>query len=146
MQIDVLAPYRRLKGKPYSGGLAEFAEEVYVKDPVTRNAMLIDRWIGPVTWIGKTERGDQHMTVSADWRSVELYRSMRWLPPSQRWKAEAIAKINATPLQPKITGSGEAKRRRRYITWATLSEAVVSRSRRSGTRRRRESDAPWLVS
>ena len=46
--------------------------------PVTRNAKLDDR----ATWIGKAERGDQHITVSADGRSVELYKSMRRLPPS----------------------------------------------------------------
>ena len=43
-------------------------------------------------------------------------------PPSQRWKAEAMAKIKATPWQPKITEPGEAKLRRRYIAWAMLSQ------------------------
>jgi len=122
VQTDGLTPYQRLKGKPYSGELAEFGEQVYVKDPVTRQAKLEDRWIGPVTWIGKAERGDQHMTVSADGRAVELYRSVRRLPPSQRWKAEAMAKIKATPWQPKVTEPGEVKPRRRYITWAMLSQ------------------------
>ena len=33
VQTDGLTPYQRLKGKPYSGELAEFGEQVYVKDP-----------------------------------------------------------------------------------------------------------------
>ena len=60
------------------------------------------------------------MTVSADGRSVELYRSMRRLPPSQQWKAEAMAKINATPWQPKITEPGEVKPRRRFFVGQRL--------------------------
>ena len=97
------------------------------------------------------------MTVSTDGRLVELYKSMRRLPPSQRWQVEAMAKIKATPWQPKITEPGEAKPRRRDITWAMLSDHGPSPKcwhcagdgfglRRSGTRRRRESDALWLVS
>ena len=70
LQTEGLAPYHRRKGKPFSGELAEFGEDVYVRDPVTRHAKLDDRWIGPVTWIGKAERGDQHMTVSADRRET----------------------------------------------------------------------------
>ena len=49
MQTDGLAPYQRLKRKTHSGELAEFGEQGYVKDPVTRHAMLGDRWIGPLT-------------------------------------------------------------------------------------------------
>ena len=58
VQTDGLTPYQRLKGKPYNGELAEYGEQVFVKDPVSRHAKLDDRWIGPVTWIGKTDRGD----------------------------------------------------------------------------------------
>ena len=116
-------------------------------------------------WIGKAERSDHHMTVSADGRSVELYKSMRRLPPSQRWQVEAMAKIKATPWQPKTAEPGEASRdaeishvqcspstdpRRSVRTAREVAEhtrrTAVSGSRRSGTRRRRESDALWLVS
>ena len=55
---------------------------------------------GPVTWIGKAGRGDQHMTVSTDGRAVELYRSIRRIPLNQRWKAEATTRTKLTPWQP----------------------------------------------
>ena len=41
---------------PYSGELAEFREQIYVKDPISRHVKLDDRWIGPVTWIGEADR------------------------------------------------------------------------------------------
>ena len=75
-----------------------------------------------MTCIVKAEWSDQHMSVSAEGRSVELRRSMRWLPPSQRWKTDAMAKIKATPWQPKITELGETRPRRRHMTWAMLSQ------------------------
>ena len=62
------------------------------------------------------------MTVSADGRSVELYRSMRRFP-RQWWKAEAVAKRKAAPWQPKITEPGEVKPRRDTLFGLTeLSE------------------------
>ena len=76
-------PYHRPKGKPYSGELAE-GEQVYVKDAILRHAKLDDRWIGPVTWIGKADRGDRQLTVSRDGHAVELYRSIRRISFSQR--------------------------------------------------------------
>ena len=78
--------------------LAEFGEQVCVKDPVSRHAKLDDHWIGPVTWIGKADRGDQHTTVSTDGRAVELYRSIRRIPLSQRWKAEGHDTDQRDPL------------------------------------------------
>ena len=74
MQTDGLTPHQRLNGKPYSGELAEFGEQVYVKDPISRHAELDGRWIGPVTWIGKADRGDQQMTqMDAPWSSTGRY-------------------------------------------------------------------------
>ena len=93
-----------------------------MKDPISRHAEPDDRWIGTVTWIGKADRGDQHMTVSTDGRAVELCRPKRRIPLSQRWKAEAMTRIMVTPWQPKITEPGEIKPRRRYITWAMLQQ------------------------
>ena len=163
VQTDGLTPYQRLKGKPYSGELAEFGEQVYVKDPISRHAKLDDRWIGPVTWIGRADRGDRHMTVSTDGRAVELCRSIRRIPLSQRWKAEAMTRIKVTPWRPKITEAAEIKPTRRYITWdnaatvrifAKLSElcgrwwsslAKLSSPVR-GTRKMRKNCALWQVS
>ena len=51
-----------------------------MKDPISRHVKLDDRWIGPVTWIG----------------AVELYKSIRRIPLSQRWKAEAMTRLLAT--------------------------------------------------
>eukprot|EP00974_Lingulodinium_polyedra_P128389 11205895-Lingulodinium_polyedra.AAC.1 len=68
---DGLTPHQRLRGRPYGGDVVEFAEQVYVKDPAVRKAKLDDRWLGPVTWVGKVERGDQHLVVSSDGRSTE---------------------------------------------------------------------------
>ena len=48
--------------------------------------------------------------------------SMRRIPLSQRWKAEAMTGIKVTPWQPKITEPGEIKPRRQYITWAMLQQ------------------------
>ena len=93
-----------------------------MKDRISRHAKLDDRWIGPVTWIGKADRGDQHKIVSTDGRAVELHRSIRRILLSQRWKAEAVTRIKVTPWQPKITEPGEIKPRRRYITWAMLQQ------------------------
>ena len=51
------------------------------------------------------------MTVATDGRAVELYRSIRGIPLSQRGKAEAMTRIKVTSLQPKITEPGEIKSR-----------------------------------
>ena len=83
VQTDRAHAVSATQRKTCSGELAEFGEQVYVKDLLTRNAKLDDRWIGPVVRVGKAERRDQHVTVSADGRSVELRKSMRQLPPSQ---------------------------------------------------------------
>ena len=98
VQVGGLTPHQRPEGKPCSGQLAEFGEQVYAKDPISRHAKFDDRWIGPVTWILKADRGDQHMTVSTDGRAVELYRSIRRIPLTQRWKAGAMTTIKVTSL------------------------------------------------
>ena len=110
----------------WSEELAEFGEQVYVKDPISRHAKLDDRWIGPVTWIGKADRGDQHMIVSTNGRAVELHRSIRRIPLSHRWKAEGVTRIKVSPWHPKTTELGELKPRRRYITWAMLQQFGAS--------------------
>ena len=48
--------HARTDGLTPCGELAEFGEQVYVKETATRNAKLDDRWISPMTWIGKAER------------------------------------------------------------------------------------------
>ena len=45
-----------------------------------------------MTWIGKAERRDQHITVSTDGRSVELYRlhqQRRVHRPTRRWTSQS---------------------------------------------------------
>ena len=138
---------------------------MYVKDPISRHTKLGDRWIGPVTWIGKTDRDDQHTTVSTYGRAVELYRATPRIPLSQRWKAEAMTRIKVTPGNRRSLSRVRSSRHdgtslgqccnssdpRQIVGTARemvelTQKAVVSVSRRSGTGKRRGNCAPWQVS
>ena len=54
-------PYERLRGPPYQGQVAEFAEFAHFRDPGTAADMpkLDDRWnLG--LWLGKSLASDEH--------------------------------------------------------------------------------------
>ena len=81
---------------------------------------LITRLHVHTDWLTPYQRLKRKQATSTG-RSVELYRSLCRIPPGQGWMAEAMAKIKATPWQPKLTEPGEVKPRQRYISWAMLS-------------------------
>ena len=68
-QEDGLMPCQRLKGKSSSRNLAEFGEQVYVKDPNMRHGKLDDRCIGPVTVSGTR----QSQRTDVRWSSTGRY-------------------------------------------------------------------------
>ena len=84
-------------------------------DPISRHAKLDDRWIGTPWRLA-------HDSLNRWTRSEAHDKSIRRIPLSQRWKAEAMTRIKVTPWQPKITELGDIKPRRRYITWAMLQQ------------------------
>ncbi len=90
VQTDGKTPFERLKRKMYLGDVVEFAEMVYVKDPALKQDKLDDRWLGPLVWLGKTDKSDEHICVNAEGDELGFYRSIRRLPEDKRWDRDAL--------------------------------------------------------
>ena len=112
MQTDGKTPFERLKRKKYLGDVVEFAEMVYVKDPALKQDKLDDRWLGPLAWLGKTDKSDEHICVNAEGDELGFYRSIRRLPEDKRWDKEALKRISVTPWMPKNKSGREPTVRR----------------------------------
>ena len=93
--------------------IAIFSEQVYMKEPGLTQAKLEDRWLGPWTWLGKTDMGDKHMCCKSDGKSISMGRSIRRLPESGRWDKEKVMRIEITPWEPKVTDASFTEPRRR---------------------------------
>jgi hypothetical protein len=102
VRTDGSTGYRNLKGKKYSGDVAEFGEQVFLKDAGLKQAKLEDRWLGPYTWVGKSDKTDEHIAVSEDGRSVKTGRPIRRQPEGKRWDVDKTLQMQVTPWEPHV--------------------------------------------
>ena len=92
VKSDGKTPYERLRGRPYQGQVAEFAEVVHFRDPGKAADMpkLDDRWnLG--LWLGKSLASDEHYVgISA---RVRRCRSIWRRPEKQRWDKKMLTEM-----------------------------------------------------
>ena len=100
---DGRTAYYRLHGRNSTKGLIEFGERVLAK-PLrgvkhNRKVSLKDRWIF-ATWVGLDKRTNEHVVILDDGGAAIRVRTVLRRPKSDRWDADAIRKIKATPRSP----------------------------------------------
>ena len=90
---DGTTPYERLRGRPYQGQVAEFAEVVHFMDP-GKAADMDDRWnLG--LWLGKSLVSDEpYVWTSA---RVRRRRSIWKRPEKQCWDRKMLTDMNGEP-------------------------------------------------
>ena len=89
VKSDGKTPYERLRGRPYQGQVAEFAEVVHFRDPGKAADMpkLDDRWnLG--LWLGKGLASDEHHVGTS--AGVRRCRSIWRRPEKQRWDRKML--------------------------------------------------------
>lgn len=100
---DGKTPYKRPIGKDPTVPLIEFGEQVLAKPlrqkKIKRKVSLASRWIYG-TWVGITARTGEHLGVLAEGGPVIRVRTVIRRPEAQRWSAQAIKDIVATPQKP----------------------------------------------
>ena len=106
---DGQTPYRRSTGKTWRQRLVEFGEQVFGKlaakrvvnksktKTVHKNKMAT-RWIRG-TWVGMTDRSHESILITRQGKAVRV-RTIKRTPIEERWSAEEIKKIVATPRNP----------------------------------------------
>ena len=93
---DGTTPCERLRGRPYQGQVAEFAEVVHFKDP-GKAADMDDRWnLG--LWLGKSLASDEHYVGTSG--GVRRCRSTWRRPEKQRWDRKMLTDMNGEPWNP----------------------------------------------
>ena len=99
MKSDGKTPYERLRGRPYQGQVAEFAEVVHFRDPGKAADMpkLDDRWnLG--LWLGKSLASDEHYVGTS--AGVRRCRSIWRRPEKQRWDRKMLTGMKGEPWKP----------------------------------------------
>ena len=99
VKSDGKTPYERLRGRPYQGQVAEFAEVVHFRDPGKAADMpkLDDRWsLG--LWLGKSLASDEHYVGTS--AGVRSCRSIWRRPEKQRWDREMLTEMIGDPWNP----------------------------------------------
>ena len=105
---DGFTAIQRLTGRPCKQQLAEFGEQVWAKplrrtsDKERPQATLDGRWLEG-TWVGVHDRTGEHIVVLKTGQAIKV-RTIKLKPESERWKADAISCIRATPRQPDPDG------------------------------------------
>ena len=99
VKSDGKTTYERLRGRPYQGQVAEFAEVVHFRDPRKAADMpkLDDRWsLG--LWLGKSLASDEHYVGISG--GVRRCRSIWRRPENQRWDRKMLTEMNGDPWNP----------------------------------------------
>ena len=99
VKSDGKTPYERLRGRPYQGQVAEFAEVVHFRDPGKAADMpkLNDRRnLG--LWLGKSVASDEHYVGTS--AGVRRCRSIWRRPEKQRWDRKMLTDMNGEPWNP----------------------------------------------
>ena len=118
---------KRLRGRPYQGQVAEFAEAVHFRDPGKAADMpkLDDRWnLG--LWLGRSLASDEHHVGTS--AGVRRCRSIWRSPEKQRWDRKMLTEMNGEPWNP--TGHHQDKPpqvRGVYITLKTSNQCGMLR-------------------
>ena len=97
-----------IKGRPYRGELAGFAEKVLFLDyKKPRGGDMRRRWILGI-WLGKLWKSDEHFIGTP--KGIHRAAAIRALPPGEAWDVEEVEKIKATPwnFDPKEETPGTA--------------------------------------
>ena len=104
---DGMAPYERLTGRKWNRPLVEMGELVLAKMALRRRQQgrvkkqkhkLAHRSVAAI-WVGQIARTGEHIVVKKDGKAVRC-RTVRRVPMEQRWSAERVKAIEATPRHP----------------------------------------------
>ncbi len=91
-------------GKDCVQKIVEMGEQVLAKPKrsrtSTRKQALVSRWKHAI-WVGMSERSNEHVVVLAEGGPAIKVRTIKRKPITDRWSAEAIDNIKATPRRPK---------------------------------------------
>ena len=89
----------RLRGRPYQGQVAEFAEVVHFRDPGKTLDMpkLDDRW-NQGLWQGKSLASDEHYVGTS--AGVRKCPSIWERPENQRWNRKVLNEMSGDPWNP----------------------------------------------
>ena len=83
----------------FDGKIFEIGEQVLVKPNMTIRGKegnpTRPRWIGG-TWVDSDDRTHEHLLILNSGQAARV-RSVRTVPASERWNAEAVLAIKATP-------------------------------------------------
>ena len=121
---DGRSAWQRSNGRPYVGGVAQFAEKVQFRDGRDKGK-LEGNWPEGL-WVGKTTLDDSHIVLTED--GVKTARSIARMSPDKRWDKAFLERVRGTPWNPRATEAREtldagaaalhrpASRRRLYIT------------------------------
>ena len=99
--VDGRTPHYRLHGKEFNGKVIEFGEVVYakpLKKPTRKRSLKSRAALG--VWLGMDGRTGEHRVALKDGGPVIRVRTIIRVPDSEKWSAEHIAKVVATPRQP----------------------------------------------
>ena len=114
---DGKTPHYRVFHRFFKAPVFEFGEQVWAKplretnwtkvhkDP-KRKLSLRTNWIEG-TWVGFSNRTNEHFIVVPDGGPVLRVRTVRMRPPSERWSITAIKDIKATPDLPNPKDAGQ---------------------------------------
>ena len=106
MGSDGKTAYYRIHHRWFKAAVFEFGEQVWAKpmretnwNKVTetkRKLSLRSNWI-EATWVGFNSRSNEHVVVLPGGGPAMRVRTVRARPGSERWSADAIVEIRATP-------------------------------------------------
>ena len=100
---DAKTPMWRLMGKPSAKQLLEIGEQVLAKPmrcPKTRKKLALkSKWVF-ATWLGISNKTSEHLVALANGGPVIRVRTVKNRPEDDRWNAEQIEKIVASPRAP----------------------------------------------
>ena len=109
MGSDGKTAYYRIHHRWLKAPVFEFGEQVWAKpmretnwNKVTetkRKLSLRSNWI-EATWVGFNSRSNEHVVVLPGGGPAMRVRTVRARPGSERWSADAIVEIRATPERP----------------------------------------------
>ena len=99
VKSDGKTPYERLRGRPYQGQVAEFAEVVHFRDPGNAADMpKLDDRLNLGLWLGKSLASDEHYVGAS--AGVRRCRSIWRRPEKQRWDRKMLTEMNGEPWNP----------------------------------------------
>ena len=123
VKSDGKTTYERLRGRPYQGQVAEFAEVVHFRDRRKAADMpkLDDRWSSGLC-LGKSLASDEHYVGTSG--GVRSCRSIWRRPEKQRWDRKMLTEMNGEPWNPcvectslwNVKSSTEARKVVRHVS------------------------------